>query len=270
MQQNKKNKAFKFDLIRLLQVTCFMAFSFSAVAMKQDLTKEHLQKIFKEELSYIKTSEQLAVDELWALINISELTGDNKLKAFVKQKKEYVSEDPFLLLIDSAAPRIALSSDVGIGSQKLFNYMSAPFGEPEIRAKKYIDQFLNYKATGYILTHQFLVLEWAIQTGLITAEKYRIKKLDLLTKIYDEQLKEKFFSDLYSERVTILFKYADVEFSDQKKWVSMIVKMRKSTGGWGLFERREAFDGQEAVIKPGDVHTRLLNIWSIQMYLKTL
>ncbi|RDH84972.1 MAG: hypothetical protein DIZ80_05775 [endosymbiont of Galathealinum brachiosum] len=263
-------KAHGARLLQIILLSCLMILSLTGHAKKQDISKGNLQKIFNDELSFIKDSEHLAVDELWALKNISELTNDNKLKKLIKERAEAVSGDPFLLLLDPEASRISLSSDMGIGGQKLFNFMSAPFGEPEKRAISYVNQFMEYKATGYILTHQFFVLEWAIQTGLISADNYSLKKLELLTRIYDEQTKDNFFSDLYAERVTILFKYADVDFEDQKKWMSMIVQMRKSSGGWGLFERRETFDGQDAVIKPGDVHTRVLIIWAIQMYMDML
>lgn len=257
-------------LLHVILMSCLMILSFTGHAKKQDVSKGNLQKIFDDELSFIKDSEYLAVDELWALKNISELTNDNELKKLIKERAEAVSDDPFLLLLDSGASRISLSKGIGIGGQKLFNFMSAPFGEPENRAISYVNQFMEYEATGYILTHQFFVLEWAIQTGLISADKYSLKKLELLTRIYDEQKKDSLFSDLYAERVTILLKYADVAFDDQKKWMSMIVLMRKASGGWGLFERRETFDGQDAVIKPGDVHTRVLIIWAIQMYMDML
>ena len=145
--------------------------------------------------------------------------------------------------------------------------MSAPFGKPKKRAISFLKQFVEINANGYILTHQYMVIEWAKQTGVIASNAFESKKSELLEKIYQEQKLDLDFSDLYAERSAILLNYGNVSKQDARKWLITIINSHQTFGGWGEFTTKETFDGQEATIKPSNIHTRVLVLWSMQQYI---
>jgi len=270
MNHHSYKTALKYFLLQITMTICLLIPGILTAAnnIEPEITREKLQKIYNEELITIKESEQLAVDELWALKNISILNSDKKLQKFVEGKISTVSKDPFILLLDPEAKRVPLPKDLGKGAFQLYHFMLSPVGKPKSRAISFLKEFLSMDTSGYILNHQLLALEWAKKTELISTTSFQLRKEQLLDSIYKEQKQDKQFSDLYTERAVILMNYGDSSLKDQKEWIMTMINARTAFGGWGIFETNTTFDGQEAIIKPGDIHTRVLVIWSMQLYIK--
>jgi hypothetical protein len=269
MKLYTNNSVFKSLFLQTATICFFLisSASIAAKAEKQFITKGKLLKIYNEELVTIKKSELLAVDELWALKNISTLNADKKLAKFINGRMPAVAEDPFILLLDPSAKRVALPKDLGKGAFQLYHFMLSPVGQPKSRAISFLKEFLSIESTGYILNHQLLALEWAKKTKLVASNSFKLIKKELLNAIYKEQNQDNEFSDLYTERAVILMNYGSPSLKDQKEWIKTMIDARTPFGGWGIFETNTVFDGQEAIVKPGDIHTRVLVIWAMQLYI---
>lgn len=247
---------------------CFLSFPVQANSvLDTEVSIDNLKSVYKEEIKYVNNAQYFNVDELWALTKIGEITNDKSLDILVNKRAETIKADPFLPLLRRDAKRIALPESPGIGVQKLFTFMASPFGEPASRSRNYIEQFISHNGTGYILTHQLLTLIWAEESGLIESDSFQPRKHELLDSLYNEQMNDASFSDLYVERVVLLLLNNKGIKADRLQWISTILDSRQQDGGWGEFETRLAFEGQEATIKSGDMHTRVLALWSIQLYL---
>lgn len=229
--------------------------------------KEKIELIYQQEIKYIMSVQQIRVDELWALKKISQLSNDDALKKFIDIKSSAIKHDPFLLLLDNKAKKMSLPLDSGKGSQKLFHFMMAPFGQPAKRAFGFTKEFLAYELTGYLLAHQLLVLEWAEQMGSFDTKSFSQRKKELLNKLYKEQNNDSVFSDLYAERAAILLNSKTGKRKEHEQWIDNMIESRQKTGGWSEFELKQAFDGEPALIKPGNMHTRVLVLWAMQIYL---
>jgi len=229
--------------------------------------KNRIDEIFKTEINLLLSAPRLQVDALWAVQEMLKIQPDAEISASLDSWKIYVREnDPFRLLIDKSAPRIVLPEKPGVGSRKFFNFVLAPLGSPPDRARSFISQFLASRETGYFLTHQFLVLEWARQTGLDLPQELLAKRTELLARILDEQLKESRFSDLYAERAAILLHFSTPSHRDAEKWVRNILESRKPAGGWGEYRTVVTYDGENYTVNHTADHTRVLALLALRAY----
>jgi hypothetical protein len=220
-------------------------------------------------LATIMREPVLFADEIWALQEISKLTPDEALQQFINDKAAGLGEDPFLRLIDPNVSRVDLPTDPHSGFTRFYCYVLAPFGKHEERAISYINDFLATEESGYILTHQFIVLEWAEQSGLELPEPLRNKRKGILERILQEQLRDDSFSDLYAERVAILLHYKKVKVKYATNWIRTIINAQIEDGSWGVHSDELTYDGQSTIVEPTASHTIALTLLSLRVYLNT-
>ena len=207
------------------------------------------------------------VGDAWTLQEIYGLAPDHALQQRIDSTAEKHALDPFLQLIDPCAPRIELPVNAGAGLNLFYNYMLAPFGTPRERAVLLVNDFMAINSSGYILTHQFLLLQWAEQVGFEMPEDLVIKKQDLLAQILQEQLKNDSFSDLYTERVAILLHFGDQAPLNAANWIRVIVDAQLEDGSWGIYCETVTFDGESVTGELGVSHINALALLSLRTYL---
>ena len=222
---------------------------------------------FTSGIAAIMREPVLSVDEIWVLREILKLTPDEALQQFVNDKIAGLRGNSFLRLIDPNVSRIDLSADQYSGFSRFYSYVLAPFGMPEERAISFINDFLATEESGYILTHQFLVLEWAEQTDLELPEPLRNKRKGILERILQEQLADDSFSDLYAERAAILLRFKKPKAKDAVNWIRTIVNAQLKDGSWGIYSKELTYDGQSTILKPTASHTIVLSLLSLRVYL---
>jgi len=208
-----------------------------------------------------------SVDEIWVLREILKLTPDETLQQFVNDKAASLGGDSFMRLIDPNVSRVDLPADPCSGFTRFYGYVLAPFGRPEERAISFINDFLATEESSYILTHQFLVLEWAEQTGLELPWPLRNKRKGILKQILQEQLTDNSFSDLYAERAAILLRFKKPKAKDAVNWIRTIVNAQLKDGSWGIYSKELTYDGQSTILKPTASHTIVLSLLSLRVYL---
>lgn len=241
---------------------CTSIRNFNPVTVRRNAAKAYtsgVAAIMREQVS--------SVDEIWVLRETLKLTPDKTLQQFVNDKSASLGKDSFLRLIDPNVSRVDLPVDPCSGFTRFYNYMLAPFGRPETRAISFINDFLATEESGYVLTHQFLVLEWAEQTGLELPKQLAAKKPKILERILQEQLADESFSDLYAERAAILLGFGDQKPSNAAQWVEIIVNAQLQDGSWALYSETFTFDGQSTTGEPGVSHTIVLALLSLRAYL---
>ncbi len=208
-----------------------------------------------------------AVGDAWVLREICMLAPDRALQQYLNDSAVNYVDDPFLRLIDPCAPLIELPVDPGTGLNRFYNYMLAPFGTPRERAMAFIHDFMTLNASGYILTHQFLLLQWAEQIGFELPEHLVIMRHERLEQILQEQLRNDSFSDLYAERVALLLHFGNQNPENATKWVKTIVDAQLQDGSWGSYSETIAFDDQSVTWEPGVSHISALALLSLRTYL---
>ncbi len=208
-----------------------------------------------------------SVGDAWVLQEICMLAPNKALQQYLNDNAVNHVNDPFLRLIDPCAPRIDLPVDPGTGLNRFYNYMLAPFGTPRERAMIFIHDFMAFHASGYILTHQFLLLQWAEQIGFELPEHLVIMRQEHLERILQEQLRNHSFSDLYTERVALLLHFGNQNPEYAMKWVTMIVNAQLQDGSWGMYSETITFDGQSVTGEPGVSHISALALLSLRTYL---
>jgi hypothetical protein len=209
----------------------------------------------------------LSVDEIWVLREILKIIQNEALQQFVTDKTASLGEHPFLRLIDPGGSRVDMPTDPDSGFTRFYYYVLAPFGKPEKRAISFINDFVATEESGYILTHQFLVLEWAKQTGLELPKKLRNKRKGILERMLQEQLADDSFSDLYAERAAILLRFKKPKAKDAANWIHTIVRSQLEDGNWGRFSKELTYDGQSSISNPTAAHTTSLSLLSLIIYL---
>jgi len=229
--------------------------------------RKRAAKAYTSGLAAVMQEPVLTVGDVWVLQEILKCAPDKVLRQFVNNNTARLSGDPFLRLINPTAPLMDLPVDPGVGATRFYNFMLAPFGRPEERAISFINDFLSTDESGYALTHQFLVLEWAEQMGLEFPKQMSAKKQKLQGRILQEQLTDKSFSDLYAERVAILLRFTEPEPFDVTQWVQTIVNAQLQDGSWGLYSGHLAYDRQSVTGKPGVIHTIVLVLLTLRIYL---
>ncbi|NQV32543.1 MAG: hypothetical protein HQ515_07605, partial [Phycisphaeraceae bacterium] len=175
--------------------------------------------------------------------------------------------DPFLQLIDPCAPCVELPVNPGAGLERFYSYMLAPFGTPRERAVSLINDFMAIHSSGYILTHQLLLLQWAEQIGFELPKHMALKKQDLLERILQEQLENHPFSDLYAERVAILLYFGHQDPSNAANWVQAIVNAQLQDGNWGIYCETVTFDDESITGELGVSHINALALLSLRTFL---
>ena len=154
---------------------------------------------------------------------------------------------------DAAA--LPLPEFLGHGIMRLATDASAPTGQPTARALEFIDAFTATPATGYVLTHQFLVLEWARHVGVAMPDQVWERRGGLLERIAAEQAVDHQFSDLFAERAAILLAFSAPDSREADRWIDLIAAAQTGDGRWTSPRSLITYDGQQAPTNHPWVHT---------------
>ncbi len=236
-------------------------------SLQQKQRKAAAIKAYDSALAAIMREPALTLDLIWILKEVLKLAPDEALEQFVNEKLVSVKSHHSLRLLDPNAPYGTLPETLPSGIARFSTCVRAPFGKPRERAVSFISDFLESKESGYILTHQFAVLEWSEQTGLELPKQLRDKRADLLKRMLREQLLDDSYFDLYAERAALLLQYAKPDAKYVAKWIDAIINAQLEDGNWPSSPGGLTYDGQSAVVNPPVSHTTVLSLWALRIYI---
>ena len=197
----------------------------------------------------------MEIGEAWFLQQLAAQRDDPALRALVADTERRLADHRAARLLRHDAPALPLPEDPGHGIMRLANYIFAPAGEPPTRATAFIDDFTANPASGYVLTHQLLVLEWARSVGLALPAAVAQRRDGLLAQIAAEQRADRSFSDLFAERAAILLAFTTPEPAEADRWLEVIGAAAPADGRWVSARSMIAYDGQQASANHPWAHT---------------
>jgi hypothetical protein len=196
------------------------------------------------------------VGDIWVLQQLIHLQPHAGLARLVEWWTGELEPNPFLRQIDPAAAYAALPPDPGRGIWRFYHYVLAPFGLPESRALEFLRDFVRREATGYVLTHQLLAIEWAKEQGLALPETVIATRPELLGRIAAEQAADGTFSDLFAERAALLIRFAEPTPAESSAWIDTLLTAQLPDGSWQDFSHTVIdFDGERAPTMQSRAHT---------------
>ena len=196
------------------------------------------------------------VGDVWVLQQLLRLRADPELERLIERWRGELGSSPFRRRINPEATRVALPEDPGRGIIRFYNYVLAPFGRPESRALEFIRDLVSSQETGYVLTHQFLVIEWAGEQGLLLPEPVLALRPQLLDRIAAEHAASDRFSDLFAERATLLIQFTHPIPAAATDWVDILLAAQLPDGNWEDLEPSTiVFDGQTTAAMHNRAHT---------------
>ena len=197
----------------------------------------------------------MEVGEAWMLQRLAAQRPDPDLRALVAATERRLPHRPAARLLRADAAPVPLPEDPGRGIARLAMYVLAPAGAPPQRALAFIDDFTATPATGYVLTHQLLVLEWADGGGLAVPEAVAARRAGLLERMAAEQAADHDFSDLFAERAALLLAFADPGRREADRWIEVIAAAAPADGRWMSRRSTITYDGQTGSANHPWVHT---------------
>lgn len=209
--------------------------------------------------------ERLQVSDLWNLRKLLSYYPQDELRTFVDRQAETTHATPYVGLVRKAPPP-TLPEDPGRGLVRLGNYIAAPFGEPEDRAIEFLRQFLSRKGEGYVLTHQFLVLEWAKDMGRKLPDEITSRRKALLRQMAAEQSAADAFSDLFAERAGLLLCFDNPAPDEAARWIRIILDAHQPDGTWGVLQWTAEYDGKSQAITGTRMHTATWAMLALAAY----
>ncbi len=207
------------------------------------------------------------VGDIWVLQKLLQLRPDPELEQLIEWWRGELGSSPFRRHINPEATRVALPEDPGHGIIRFYNYVLAPFGRPESRALEFIRDLVSSQETGYVLTHQFLVIEWAGEQGLVLPEPVLALRPQLLDRIAAEHAADDRFSDLFVERTAMLLVFAEPVPAAASNWVDILLTAQLPQGNWEDLEPSTiAFDGQTTAAMHNRGHTTAWGALALAAY----
>jgi hypothetical protein len=197
----------------------------------------------------------MEIGEAWFLQRLAAQRVDPALRALVLETQRRLHDHRAARLLRADAPPLDLPADPGHGITRLATFVFAPVGAPPERAAAFIADFTAPPGTGYVLTHQFLVLAWARSAGLALPAEVAERAGDLLAAIAAEQHADTRFSDLFAERAAILFAFAPPSPAEADRWVTVMAAARAPGGRWVSPPSAITYDGVSATANHPWMHT---------------
>jgi hypothetical protein len=197
----------------------------------------------------------MEIGEAWMIQQLAAERADPPLRDLAAATEQRLAGHRAARLLRPDAAALDLPQDPGRGIARLATYIYAPAGQPADRAAAFIDAFTASPATGYVLTHQLLVLEWARSSGLALPAAVTARRDDLLARIAAEQAADATFSDLFAERAAILLAFAEPPGAEADRWMEVIAAAAPADGRWVSGRSAIAYDGQTASASHPWVHT---------------
>jgi hypothetical protein len=212
-------------------------------------------RTFAGAVAALRQGEPMEIGEAWFLQQLAAEREDAALQALVEDTGRRLADHRAARLLRADAPSPALPENPGRGIERLANYVFAPVGTPPERAAAFIDDFTATPGTGYVLTHQLLVLEWARSVGLPLPTPVAARRNDLLARIANEQAADAAFSDLFAERAAILLAFSTPAGADADRWMDVIAAAAPADGRWVSAKSMLSYDGQQAAASHPWLHT---------------
>ncbi|MFN8641987.1 MAG: hypothetical protein U0802_10125 [Candidatus Binatia bacterium] len=188
----------------------------------------------------------MEIGEAWFLQRLAAERPDPVLRAVVADSERRLAGHPSARILRPDAAPAPLPEDPGRGIARLATYVLAPAGSPPERAAAFIDAFTATPASGYVLTHQLLVLPWAESAGLALPPAVAARRAGLLERIAAEQAADTQFSDLFAERAAILLAFTAPDPREADRWIDVIAAAAPADGRWVSSRSTIAYDGQTA------------------------
>ena len=205
--------------------------------------------------------------DVWVLKQVAKLAPSLRLEPVIETQVAELIDSPFARQLDPSLPARPLPPYPGQGIRKLYAYIQAPFGEPHARAVEWIRAYLDHDAHGYVLTHQFLVLPWAEESGVVLPRELRDRQMPLLARIEREQGLDHGFSDLYAERAALLLHFGEPARAAAREWVDTILAAQGDDGAWRDVQPSVIeFDGQQSRAFHPPSHTSAFALWALVAY----
>lgn len=251
-------------------ITSIILLCFTASCLNQiKPLKTRSEKAFDKAKKAMLSDKTIEIDVVWLLKKVLKSYPDKELEKLIEQREAAFFNHPMLIMITPHAPRIPLPTTPLRGLDQYYTYVQSPFGEPKELAIQYLNDYLAKPASGYILTHQLLVLIWAEETSLILSPELQNRKKDLWEKIYAEQSDDTgvFYIDLYAERAALLLEYGKVSLSDAEKWIELLILLQNKTGSWPTTHAVLQYDGQFGSSLPPPSHTTVLAMTALRNYI---
>jgi hypothetical protein len=198
---------------------------------------------------------------VWLLQRYLRLRPDEKLDAFVDDAVIKLAGSDYERLVNPEAERVQLPEDPGEGAIRLANYHKAAVGKPDERAIEWLGEFLEQPGFGYVLTHQFLVIQWAESSGLSLPGSLREQESMLLERIVAEQAEATVYSDMYAERTALILLYGSPAEVEAARWIETIIGEQLENGLW---DSRPASAGGR-----GNRHPTALSMLALAVYLES-
>ena len=211
-----------------------------------DGTRDSVETAYLRARTAVLAETNLQAGSIWNLRQGLSRHPDPELAAFLDRAAAELAGTRYERLVLPDAPRIQLPEELGRGLEQLTSYSMAPLGIPEERALRWVADYAAPDASGYTLTHQFLYIEFAEQTGLELPELLAARRDALLGRIEAEQSAATGFSDLFAERVAILMLFGDPQPEQATGWIEVLLRTQLANGHW---------DSRGDPAAPGSIHT---------------
>jgi len=212
------------------------------------------------------------LDAVWHTDLLLQIRPDAQLKWWADVRRPLLMSHKTYRMIEPTAPLYPLPDDPGIGLDKWSMYMRAPFGTPRSTALRYVTDYLGPELavpeSGYILTHQLAVLEWAREAGLEVPAELLAKKPVLLDRIAAEHANDGEFSDLFAERIMFLVLYGDPPDEELERSVRVIVDAQVEPGIWAPTPVTLTYDGESRYTEVEPEHARKMSMIALAEYLR--
>lgn len=214
------------------------------------------------------------IDAVWHTDLLLQIRPDPQLQWWADLRRKRLTEHKTYRLVEPSAPLTPLPDDPGTGMAKWYTYMRAPFGTPPSTAVRFIREYLQVDnplappESGYILTHQLLVLEWAEMVGLELPPELLAKKPELLARITEEHARDTEFSDLFAERICFLVLYGNPKPEELERSVRVIVDAQTKPGVWAPPPITLVYDGESHHTEVEPEHARKMAMVALAAYLR--
>ena len=214
------------------------------------------------------------IDAVWHTDLLLQIRPDPQLQWWADLRRKRLTQHKTYRLVEPSAPLTPLPEDPGTGMAKWYTYMRAPFGTPASTAIRYIREYLQVDnplappESGYILTHQLLVLEWAEMVGVELPPEVLAKKPELLARITEEHARDDVFSDLFAERICFLVLYGDPSASELERSVRVILDAQVEPGVWAPPAITLVYDGESHHTEVEPEHARKMAMVALAAYLR--
>jgi hypothetical protein len=285
MERTHLSKKYRFHSIAFICIVLPLLTSSCSITQSSKTSSAELVDLQEQAKISLQKAERLINDDLqhirwepgevWLLQKYLELRDTSTINNDVDNLINSLSDHPFEVIVNSNSKPIILPSNPGRGFEKFTNYCIAPFGEPSERAASFIESFLSTKESGFVLTHQILVIVWAQDKNLSLSKDIIRNKKNLLKQIRKEQDldEDEEFTDLYAERAMILLRYGKPTITEAIRWINKIIESQQENGGWYAYKNIITYDGETIFvggIQKSDIpHATALCMLTLAEFLST-